>query len=116
MLSWSYIYDIFASKNHLFTASFHLTVFSLFLCFFLPGFIRNLIEKKHWIDAIKYINALKMEDKFPLVSLVTDYLAYWENRADAISKKQNSSPRNQVNVAMRNNALTRSPYSASTLS
>ncbi|XP_056165376.1 FRIGIDA-like protein 5 isoform X2 [Syzygium oleosum] len=69
---------------------------SLGLAEFLPGFIRNLIEKKHWIDAIKYINALKMEDKFPLVSIVTDYLAYWENRADAISKKQNSSPSNQI--------------------
>ncbi|XP_030520976.2 FRIGIDA-like protein 5 isoform X2 [Rhodamnia argentea] len=69
---------------------------SLGLADFLPGFIRNLIEKKHWIDAIKYINALKMEDKFPLVPLLTDYLAHWENRADETSKKKNSSPSSQI--------------------
>ncbi|KAL3750271.1 hypothetical protein ACJRO7_011292 [Eucalyptus globulus] len=69
---------------------------SLGLAEFLPGFIRNLIEKKHWIDAIKYINALKMEDKFPLVPLLTDYLAYWEKRADEISKKKDSLPSSQI--------------------
>ncbi|KAF8038944.1 hypothetical protein BT93_B1487 [Corymbia citriodora subsp. variegata] len=69
---------------------------SLGLAEFLPGFIRNLIEKKHWIDAIKYINALKMEDKFPLGPLLTEYLAYWEKRADEISKKQDNSPSSQI--------------------
>uniref|UniRef100_A0A7N2M4F0 FRIGIDA-like protein n=1 Tax=Quercus lobata TaxID=97700 RepID=A0A7N2M4F0_QUELO len=57
----------------------------------MPDFIQNLIKEEQQLEAIKYICALELVDKFPPLSLLSDHFNNSKRKAEELCKKGNNS-------------------------
>ncbi|PKI78201.1 hypothetical protein CRG98_001372 [Punica granatum] len=55
---------------------------------FIPNFIEGLIKKNQRLNAVKYIHAMELESRFPVVAILKDHLAHWENKGDELLRGQ----------------------------
>ncbi|KAF3944674.1 hypothetical protein CMV_028883 [Castanea mollissima] len=57
----------------------------------MPDFIQNLIKEEQQLEAIKYICALELVDKFPPLPLLNDHFINSKRKAEELCKKGNNS-------------------------
>ncbi|KAJ9131546.1 hypothetical protein P3X46_035201 [Hevea brasiliensis] len=68
----------------------------------IPNFIQNLIKKEQPIEAVKYIYALDMVDKFPPVPILKDYLSNSSKKnVKQLSKKKRKSNGGQIQAIVK---------------
>lgn len=73
-----------------------LTHHMIILSAFEPDFIKSLIATNKWLQAIRYIHALDLRDRFPITALIDNHLAHWNKIADDRYKGPNVSDHLQV--------------------
>ena len=64
--------------------------------FHVIDFIQNLIKEEQQLEAIKYICALELVDKFPPLPLLNDHFINSKRKAEELCKKGNNSLSVQV--------------------
>ncbi|KAJ9185921.1 hypothetical protein P3X46_005492 [Hevea brasiliensis] len=68
----------------------------------IPNFIQNLIKKEQPIEAVKYIYALDMVDKFPPVPILKDYLSNSSKKnVKQLSRKKRKSNGGQIQAIVK---------------
>lgn len=65
----------------------------------MTGFIRELVERKQHIDAIRFIYAFGLVSDFPPVPLLKEYLNHSKAAAGRILRKGKKTPEAQVSSA-----------------
>ena len=89
VLTWSFV---LSSDYHL--LSIHLICFSK-TCNFISCFaelIQNLVQRKEVIEAVRFIFAFKLIDKFSPVSLLTKYVEDLKNSTLIVCKRKGKKP------------------------
>ncbi|KAF2307080.1 hypothetical protein GH714_024735 [Hevea brasiliensis] len=74
----------------------------------IPNFIQNLIKKEQPIEAVKYIYALDMVDKFPPVPILKDYLSNSSKKnVKQLSRKKRKSNGGQIQAIVKESGKKR---------
>ena len=67
-----------------------------FVCFLLSDFVQNLISQKKCVEAVRFIHAFELVDKFPPVPLLRNHVNDAKKVAKSILKNSKSSPKEKV--------------------